>query len=461
MGAWQVGQEHIVEITGLSHEAAGVGRVQDRVVFIPETMLGDRVKVRLVHLKERLGYGELVEILEASEDRRRQSCPHAVQCGGCQLQHMDYGAQLRWKRQQVADAMERIGKLDVDVLPALGMVKPYHYRNKAQLPLGEQQGNVVMGFFQKGSHDIVDLKTCEIQHPLITKLALAVKQVVQDLAIQPYDEIRHRGVLRHAVIRVSFSEQKLMLILVTKTADLPAQDELIARLARDVPELASVAHNVNAGVTNVILGKETKVIWGERYLMDSIGHLRYAISPGSFFQINPNQTKVLYDLVRDRMELKGTETILDLYCGAGTIGLYLASQAKQVIGIETFAGAVEDARYNATLNGIRGAEFHVGKAEDILPKVMKTHKSIDGAIVDPPRKGCERSLLETLVTAKVPRICYVSCNPSTLARDLAYLAEKGYLVGEVQPVDMFPWTRHVETCVLLSHKKSQASSPSL
>lgn len=450
MGAWQVGQEHIVDITGLTHEAAGVGRVEGRVVFVPETIPGDRVKIRLVHLKERLGYGELVEILQASADRRPQSCPHATECGGCQLQHMDYDAQLRWKRQQVVDAMERIGKLDVEVLPTLGMQRPYHYRNKAQLPLGKRQGELVIGFFQKGSHDIVDLQTCEIQHPLITKLALAVKRQVQDLNIEPYDEKNHTGVLRHAVIRVSFFEEKLMLILVTRTSDLPAKDELIERLTKDVPELVSVAHNVNPSVTNVILGRETKVIWGEPYLIDTIGHLNYAVSPGSFFQVNPIQTKVLYDLVRERMQLKGTETVVDLYCGAGTIGLYLASEVKEVIGVETFAAAVEDARYNARLNDVSGATFHVGRAEDVLPQLIRKHKKIDGAILDPPRKGCELSLLETLVTSKIPRICYVSCNPSTLARDLSYFGENGYAIGSVQPVDMFPWTRHVECVVLMS-----------
>ena len=450
MATWKVGEEHIIEITGLTHEALGVGRVDGRVVFVPETIPGDQIKTRLVHLKERLGYGELVDILSPSVDRRSPSCPHAKNCGGCQLQHMDYQGQLSWKREQVVDAMRRIGKLDVEVLPVLGMDEPYHYRNKAQLPLGTRQSELVMGFFQKGSHDIVDLQTCEIQHPLITKLALALKRIVPDLGIEPYDEVNHTGVLRHAVIRASFSEEALMLVLVTRTRNLPAQEQLITGLAQEVPELISIAHNVNPRVTNVILGSETKIIWGEPYLMDSIGHLRCAISPGSFFQVNPSQTKVLYDLVRVGMELKGTETILDLYCGAGTIGLYLASEAREVIGVETFVGAVEDARHNAKLNGISGAQFHVGKAEELLPSLVQRHKRIDGVIVDPPRKGCDRSLLETLVTTRVPRICYVSCNPSTLARDLSYLADQGYKVGAIQPVDMFPWTRHVEAVVLVS-----------
>ncbi len=452
MAGWRVGQEHVIEITGLSHDASGVGRAANRAVFVPGALPGDRVKVRLVHLKERYGYGELLEIMEASADRREPSCPHAPECGGCQLQHMDYEAQLRWKRQLVADAFQRIGGLELEVRPTLGMSRPYHYRNKSQLPLGQSGGSLVMGFFRTGSHDIVDLETCEIQHPLITKLALAVKRIVKDLSVEPYDEINHTGVLRHAVIRVSFSRKELMLILVTRTPELPCRNELIARLRKEVPELVSIAHNINPDITNVILGRETQIIWGADYLMASIGHLDYAISPGSFFQVNPGQTKVLYDLVREALQLTGKETLLDLYCGAGTIGLYLASDAKEVIGVETFAAAVEDARYNAQLNGIDRSTFYVGRAEKVLPELVNKHGSIDGAVLDPPRKGCDQSLLETLAAAQIPKICYVSCNPSTLARDLSILADLGYSAGSVQPVDMFPWTRHVETIVLLQRE---------
>lgn len=451
MGKWQVGEEHIVSITGLTHEGAGVGRVEERVVFIPDALPGDRLRMRLVHIKERLAYGEIIEILEASPDRVEPSCPHALLCGGCQLQHLDYAAQLRWKRQLVHDALERIGKLEVDVLPVKGMDNPYQYRNKSQLPFGSQGGELVMGFFQKGSHTIVDLSSCEIQHPLITKLALTLKALVQKYGIEPYDEKEHTGVLRHAVIRVSFSEEKLMLILVTRTPELKEQTRLIQELREAIPELVSIAHNINPSVTNVILGRETKILWGEAYLLDSIGHLNYAISPGSFFQVNPIQTKVLYDLIRERMPGTGTETILDLYCGAGTIGLYLAGNVKKVVGVETFAAAVEDARYNARLNGIDNAEFHVGKAEEQVPKLLKKNRKIDGVVLDPPRKGCEASLLDTIVAAQVPTIVYVSCNPSTLARDLSYLAERGYQVGGVQPVDLFPWTRHTEAVVRIEH----------
>ena len=453
VNAWRLGTEHIVDITGLTHDGMGVGRIESRVLFVPETIPGDRVLARLSHIKERLAYGELVRMLEPSPNRREPSCPHAPLCGGCQLQHMDYQAQLHWKRQQVADALARLGGLEVEVLPTLGMDEPYHYRNKAQLPLGKKGGELVMGFFQQGSHDIVDLSTCEIQHPLITKLALAVKRVVGDLGIEPYDEGRHAGVLRHAVIRVSFLESKLMLTLVTRTRELHRQGELIARLTAEVPELVSVVHSINPQVTNVILGRETKVLWGEACLYDAIGHLRYAISPMSFFQVNPLQTKVLYDLVRERLKLSGRETVLDLYCGAGTIGLYLADRAGRVIGVESVAAAVEDARRNAELNGITNADFFAGRAEEELPRLVRRFGTIDAAVVDPPRKGCDPAVLEALSGAAVPAIVYVSCNPSTLARDLSRLAELGYQAGPAQPVDMFPWTRHIECVTLMSRVK--------
>ena len=450
MSAWQVGAEHVVKITGLSHEALGVGRVKNRVVFIPQAIPGDEVRIRLSHVKERLAYGELLSLVEQSPARRTPSCPHAPLCGGCQLQHMDYRAQLSWKRQQVQDALERLGGLEAEVLPTIGMDDPFHYRNKAQLPLGRQGREVVMGFFQRGTHDIVDLSGCEIQHPLITRLALKVKRAVQELGIEPYDETRHTGALRHAVIRVSFTQGRLMLILVTRTRKLPRGEELIARLRREVPELSSVVHNINPQVTNVILGPETKVLWGAEYLLDAIGHLRYAVSPASFFQVNPLETKVLYDLVVQNLQLAGDETVLDLYCGAGTIGLYLASQAGKVIGVETVRAAVEDARRNAELNGITNAEFYAGRAEEVLPQLIQEYTAIDAAVVDPPRKGCDPMVLEALAEADVPALVYVSCNPATLARDLSYLAGLGYEAGPIQSVDMFPWTSHVECVVLMS-----------
>lgn len=450
MAGWQVGAEHLVKITGLSHDGQGVGRVDGRVAFVPQSLPGDEVRIRLIEAKRRLGFGELLEVVKSSPDRKQPSCPHAHLCGGCQLQPLNYQAQLRWKRKQVADALERIGGLETVVLPTLGMKQPYHYRNKAQFPLGQEQGQVVLGFFRRGSHSIVDITTCELQHPLILKLAAAVKAAVGRLGIEPYEPSTHQGVLRHAVIRVSFSRHQLSLILVTRTRGLPCRDQLVQELTKEVPELVSIAHNVNGKRSSAVLGRETEIIWGQEYLVDSIGHLNYAISPTSFFQVNPSQTKVLYDLVQQNLNLSGRETILDLYCGAGTIGLYLASRAGNVMGVETVPAAVADARRNAQLNGITNAEFVLGRAEEQLPKLLKKYGQIDGAVLDPPRKGCDAAVLDALAHAQVRQLVYVSCNPATLARDLHRLTTLGYQVGPVQPVDMFPWTSHVECVTLMS-----------
>lgn len=449
MPEWKVGEQFTVEITGLSHEGAGVGRVDGRVVFIPGSLPGDMIRMALTEVKRRFAQGRLLEIIIASPQRIAPGCAQAPSCGGCQLQHLDYKAQLEWKRQLIQDAMQRIGGLDVPVLPTRGMDNPYFYRNKSQLPVGRQGDQAALGFFIKGSHEIVDLAECQIQHPLITKLALAVKEAVIDLKIEPYEWAGQSGTLRHVVIRASFAENKLMLILVTRTNELPRQEELVSRLTAEVPELVSIVHNVNHQAASIVLGRKTAVIWGESYLTETIGQLKYAISPQSFFQINSIQTKVLYDLVQRKMALTGTETILDLYCGAGTIGLYLAQNARKVIGVEAVAAAVRDARRNAELNGIDNARFIHGRAEEEVPKLISRYQ-VDAVVVDPPRQGCDGAVLQTLLAARIPKIVYVSCNPATLARDLAVLSQGGYMVGKIQPLDMFPWTSHVECTVLMS-----------
>lgn len=442
-----------VEITGINHAGEGVGRIDNTVVFVPHTAPGDIVEIEVVSKQKKYLRGQIVQVKEASKDRITPRCPHAHDCGGCQFQHISYEAQLHWKKIQVEEALRRIGHLEVDVADVLGMDDPTFYRGKAQYPLGGRPGEVVMGFFRRGTHDIVDLKHCMVQHPLIEKMAHAVRATIQDLGLPPYDEERHRGVFRHAVIRVSFSEQKLMLVLVTRTENIPLQDELITRLRSAVPELSSIAHNVNPKVTNVIFGDKTRILWGEPYIYEQIGSMRYAISPRSFFQVNPIQTKVLYDKVKELANLKGHETVLDLYCGTGTIGLYLADNLGHLVGVETIADAVADAKYNAQINDVTSAEFLTGKAEGVVPQLVKKTGSIDLAILDPPRKGCDPVVLESLVGAGIPKIVYVSCNPATLARDMAYLVEHGYIPGQVQPVDMFPWTSHVECVALMSRVK--------
>jgi len=439
-----------VEISDLNHSGDGVGRIGGTVVFVPGTIPGDIADVEVTYSRKDYCLGRVVNLVQASADRVDPDCPHAPACGGCQLQHMRYSAQLRWKQKQVEEALRRIGGQAVEVAPVLGMIEPVHYRSRAQLPLGGSPGHVTMGFYRRGTHEIVDMQECMVQHPLMVKLAHAVRDIIGGLGLPPYDEKRHRGVFRHAVIKASFSAGRLMLVLVTRTENIPLQDEIVEALHQAVPELVSIAHNVNPQVTNVIFGERTRIIWGEPYIYEEIGEMRYAISPRSFFQVNPQQTKVLYDLVRTFAGLSGTEAVLDVYCGTGTIGLYLARDARRVVGVEAVPEAVADARYNAEINGIASAEFIQGQAEMVVPGLVQRLGPLAAAVVDPPRRGCEPAVLDALADAGVPKIIYVSCNPATLARDLAHLSQRGYVPGRVQPVDMFPWTSHVECVVLMS-----------
>lgn len=441
---------YTIEITDLNHEGEGVGRITGFVTFVPDAIPGDRVEVQVIEVKKNFARAKIIKMLENSSQRIAPYCSLSTECGGCQLQAMDYQAQLTWKQNQVEQALARIGKLDVSVMPIIGMKDPTGYRNKAQFPVGTENGKTVMGFYKKGTHDIVEFNECSILHSLINKLGMTVKELIQELGMTAYNPKTKQGVLKHVIARVSFAQDKLMVIFVTGTQELPMQEELVSGLKSTIPELVSIAHNINSGFNKAILGKETKVIWGEEHLLETIGDLTFAISPASFFQVNPVQTKVLYDLVREYAGLSGSQVVWDLYCGTGSIGLYLASDAKKVFGVETLPVAVNDAKLNADLNRIAHAEFLCGKVEDILPRYGKKGEPMDVVVVDPPRKGCEVSLLDTIITQKVPKVVYVSCNPTTLARDLAYLSEAGYQVKQVQPVDMFPMTSHVECVVLLS-----------
>lgn len=449
------GETYRIEIIDLAHDGEGVGRVDGFTVFVPEALPGDVVAARVISVKKTYARALIEKILVRSGQRIIPACPKAEWCGGCQLAHMDYSHQLAWKEKHVREALARLGKIEAKVLPIIGMENPDAYRNKAQFPVGVAAGNLAMGFYQKRSHQIVDTDYCRIQHPLINKGMRTVKQALMDLGIEPYNETAHTGTVRHAVFRASFSNNTLMIIFVTCADDLPQQDQLIARLRSELSELASVYQNVNPKVTNVIFGPKSKLLWGEPYIVDQIGELKFAISPRSFFQVNPVQTKILYDLVKNAAALTGRETVWDLYCGIGTIGLYLAADAARVVGVESVDEAVADAHCNAELNGIDHARFYVGKAEELASWLLQEGLHPDVVVVDPPRKGCDPGLLATIKTVEVPRLIYVSCNPATLARDLAILTEYGYQVEYVQPVDMFPDTAHIETVVLMSRKEDK------
>ncbi|WP_372008654.1 23S rRNA (uracil(1939)-C(5))-methyltransferase RlmD [Paenibacillus chitinolyticus] len=624
--------EYTAEIIGIGHDGEGVGRVEGFTLFVPGALPGERVRLKVLKLKKQYGYAKLLEVLESSPDRVGAPCPIYDKCGGCQLQHLDYTAQLKVKRQLVVDNLERIGKLkvakeadaeagnavgnaaslradtvggnttrtsegfnpadeeitvpegkvindealeskeDADdtisgsglqplmdtefvdasdlledesdgslaggshgqdqtvdrdditkttgdniiggnisggntalgtgvatgtsfiddvskdigertlaagirstnlrrlesagplkqdreraseadgivVYPTIGMSDPWRYRNKAQVPFGEEQGGLVGGFYAQGSHRIIDMETCLIQHANNDEVIAKVKEIGRGLGIRAYQEETHQGLLRHVVVKVGFRTGEIMVVLVTNGKEIPHAEEWIEQIRAAIPGVASICQNVNTGRTNVIFGATTRVLWGREVIYDYIGDVKFAISARSFFQVNPVQTEALYGKALEYAGLTGGETVVDAYCGIGTISLFLAKHAKKVYGVEIVPEAIEDAKRNAELNGIRNAEFAVGGAEDVLPEWQRAGVRPDVIVVDPPRKGCDERLLDTILQLRPERVVYVSCNASTLARDLRMLEDGGYRTVCVQPVDMFPHTVHVESVALMS-----------
>ena len=464
-------EEYEADIVGIGHEGEGVGRVNGFTLFIKGALPGERVLVKVLKLKKQYGYAKLLRILKPSPDRIAAPCPIYSQCGGCQLQHLSYEAQLRFKRQLVVDNLERIGKLQVAgsgeksveaggviVHPTLGMDDPWRYRNKAQVPIGfeaasaDREGGLVGGFYAQGSHRIIDMDECLIQQENNDLVVAEVKRIARELGIRAYNEETHKGLLRHVVARYGFNTGDIMVVLITNGESLPYADELVGLLRQAIPGIKSICQNINKERTNVIFGDKTKVLWGDDVIYDTIGDIRFAISARSFYQVNPVQTEVLYGKALDFAGLTGEETVIDAYCGIGTISLFLAQRARQVYGVEIVGEAVDDARRNARLNGIRNVQFETGAAEVVIPEWRRQGIAPDVIVVDPPRKGCDAALLDTILEMRPSRVVYVSCNPSTLARDLQVLAAGGYTTVEVQPVDMFPHTTHIESVCLLIYK---------
>ncbi|WCN37449.1 23S rRNA (uracil(1939)-C(5))-methyltransferase RlmD [Aneurinibacillus uraniidurans] len=441
-----------VEITieDISHEGNGVGRYEGYTLFVPGALAGERVRVRATKLKKQFGYARILEIIEPSSARMEPPCPLYVRCGGCGIQHMEYTAQLEFKRKLVEDNLRRIGKIEgVPVHPTIGMENPWRYRNKAQVPIGEEAGGLIGGFYAARSHEIIDMEACLIQHETGDDVIARVKEIAWKHGVRAYQEETHTGLLRHVVTKVGFATGDVMIVLVTNGDKILNQDALVAELAQAVPGVKSIVQNVNTKRTNVIFGEVTRVLWGEEYIYDTIGDITFAISARSFYQVNPVQTERLYGKALEYAALTGEENVIDAYCGIGTISLFLAQKAKQVFGVEIVPDAIEDAKRNARLNGIENATFAVGEAEVVIPAWYEEGNRADVMVVDPPRKGCDEALLQTILDMKPDRVVYVSCNPSTLARDLRFLEGGGYKTVEVQPVDMFPHTVHVESVALL------------
>lgn len=436
-----------VYVEDLTHDGAGVAKVEGYPLFIPNVLPGEEVEVRVTKTNKKYGFAQLIEVKKASPDRVDPPCHVFWECGGCQLQHLSYEGQLVQKRKTVRDVMDRIGKLPhVPVHEVKGMDDPWRYRNKSQIPFSERNGQTVAGFYKTRTHDIVDTDVCLIQSDEADRLMAIIKRKLHELGIQAYDEVKNRGMLRHLVVRKARATGEVMVVFVMRTKNLPQQEEMIEIVKSVVPDVTSIMLNINSKKTNVIFGEETILLYGKPVIVDAIGGIQFEISARSFYQINPEQTEVLYRQALDYANLTGDETVIDAYCGIGTISLFLAQQAKEVYGVEIVPQAIEDAKRNAELNDIDNAYFEAGPAEVVIPNWYKSGKEFDVLVVDPPRKGCDEQLLNTILEHKPGRIVYVSCNPATLARDLRILEDGGYRTQEVQPVDMFPHSSHVE-CV--------------
>ncbi|WP_338450882.1 23S rRNA (uracil(1939)-C(5))-methyltransferase RlmD [Niallia oryzisoli] len=437
----------------LTHDGAGVAKVDGYPLFVPNGLPGEKAKIKVIKVNKGYGFGRLMELYDKSPDRIEIPKSELHKYGGCQLEHISYEGQLKYKENQVRQVLTRIGKLDdVKVHPILGMDHPWHYRNKAQVPVGEKEGKLIAGFFKPRSHEIVDTDESLIQLSEINEAVQTVKEICNELRIPAYHEESHKGDLRHIMARFGKQTGELMVVIVTRTSDIPHKNKLVEEIVARLPKVKSIVQNVNSKRTNVILGEKTKVLWGNEVIYDYIGDVKFAISALSFYQVNPDQTKVLYNKALEYADLSGEETVIDAYCGIGTISLFLAQKAKKVFGVEVVPEAIEDAKRNAALNGITNAEFAAGEAEVVIPKWYEEGNVADVLVVDPPRKGCDEALLQTIIQMKPKKVVYVSCNPATLARDLRILEDGGYKTVEVQPVDMFPQTTHVECCSLLVRK---------
>ena len=448
-----------VSIEDMSEDGAGIGKTEGYTWFVKDAVIGDVVEAGVTKMKKNYGFARLVKILEPSPYRVEPRCPVARQCGGCQLQAMSYEEQLRFKEKKIRNNLSRLGGIPADQIPMepiMGMENPWRYRNKAQFPFGKnKKGEIITGFYAGRTHDIIEQEDCLLGVEENKEILEIIRNFMKEYKIEPYDEKNHSGLVRHALIRKAFATGELMVCLVINGRSLPAAGELAKRL-QAVPGMTSISCSVNQEKTNVIMGREIVNIWGPGYITDRIGEVTYRISPLSFYQVNPAQTKKLYDTALEFAGLKGGETVWDLYCGIGTISLFLAQKAGKVCGVEIVPQSIEDARENARLNHMENVEFFVGKAEEVLPEQYeKNHIRADVIVVDPPRKGCDEKCLDTIVKMQPERLVYVSCDSATLGRDVKYLRENGYELKRVRGCDMFGNGVHVETVALFVRQENR------
>jgi len=444
-----------LEIEDCGIDGEGIGKADGFTVFVKDAVIGDTVTAKIIKAKKNYGYGRLMEVLKPSPYRVEPKCEFARQCGGCQLQALSYDQQLVFKTNKVKGHLERIGGFtDIPMEPIIGMDELFHYRNKAQFPVGRnKEGKIVTGFYAGRTHNIIENRDCALGVVENKEVLDRVIAHMEKYRIEPYNEATGKGLVRHVLIRYGYFTKEVMVCLILNGNKILKEEQLVKSLC-EIPGMTSITINVNKKHSNVILGEEIRLLWGQEYITDRIGDISYQISPLSFYQVNPMQTQKLYAKALEYADLHGEETVWDLYCGIGTISLFLAQKAKFVRGVEIVPAAIENAKENAKLNGLENTEFFVGKAEEVLPREYKKNGVYaDVIVVDPPRKGCDETLLETMIEMNPERIVYVSCDSATLARDLKYLCARGYELRKVCPVDQFGMTVHVETVVLLSQQK--------
>jgi len=440
-----------LKIDDLVHGGEGIGKYDNFSIFVPQSVPNDIVKVKIISIKPNYARGIILEILHESELRIKPPCSITRECGGCQWQEIEYKYQLEYKEKLLCDNLIRIGDVPEDALnnikqKIIGMDYPFYYRNKAIFPFALKNKKIIAGFYYPKTHDIIDLDKCYIQNDKINFVFRKVKELLSKYDISIYNELTNDGFFRNLLVRYAFKTDELLVCLITSSKDFPKFKNFVEEL-KTVTNLVGIVQNINSEKTNVVLGKRNILLHGKDYIIEQLGNLKYKFSAGSFFQINPLQTEVLYDTILNFANLTGNETVLDAYCGTGSISLWLANKAKKVIGLESVKSSIDDAKENAKINNLDNCVFKVGKVEELLPSVLSS-ENIDTLVIDPPRKGCEHFVFETLAKFNVKKIIYVSCNPSTLARDSKLISSCGYTLKKIQPVDMFPHTYHLETVAL-------------
>lgn len=448
-------EEYIVDIIDNGYEGEGIAKIDNFTIFIPGAIKGEKVKILIVKVTTSYAFGKILEIIKASKDRvENVDCNTYKRCGGCNLRHMNYQKTLELKRDIVQNLVNKNLKIDLQVKDTIGMENPFNYRNKAQYPVGlNKQGKPIIGVFANRTHEVIETNGCMIQNKQSEKIAKYICEFADKNNISVYNEETRKGLLRHIVIKVGIKTNEIMCILVLNGKEINNGQKLIKELVSNFPNIKTIVKNINTKNTNVILGKENITIYGDGYIYDKLGDYTFKISPLSFYQINPAQTEKLYNLALKKAELTGNETLLDLYCGIGTIGIFMANKAKAVYGIEIVEDAIKDAKENCKINNISNAKYYAGDTEKLLADLIEKEKIIpDVMVIDPPRKGLDKTTIENIKKIKPKKVIYISCNPATLVRDLSYLIEN-YEVQEIQPVDMFPFSHHCEVVAVLYAKE--------